>query len=92
MAHRSIIRIKRNESTERAFNFCSGVIIFIILNILYYKYWYILYSVLFIILICICIYNWYKNKQKENNTTINAEIINDEVIDVTIPTIIAYEL
>jgi hypothetical protein len=52
--HRSIIRIRRNENTTRAFNACAAFACYIALNIIYRDYWIIINGSTLTIIVCGC--------------------------------------
>ena len=52
--HRSIVRIRRNDNTTRAFNACAAVACYIALNIIYRDYWIIINGSTLAIVFCGC--------------------------------------
>ena len=52
--HRSIVRVRRNENTKRAFNACAAFACYVVLNIIYRDYWVIINGSTLVIILCGC--------------------------------------
>tara|TARA_E500000178_G_scaffold348984_1_gene405053 strand:- start:47 stop:331 length:285 start_codon:yes stop_codon:yes gene_type:complete len=79
--HRSIVRISKNKNLEIFSNCCLFLIIYIILNLIFYEYWYIINGILLFLLILIAIHTYFsKNENNITNQVIIAYPIDDNEV------------
>ena len=67
--HRSIVRISKNKNLKLFSNCCLFLIIYLILNIIFYEYWYVINGILLFLLILTGIYIYFSKNETKNNIT-----------------------
>ena len=98
--HRSIVRIPRNANIRRSANVCAVVALYVLANLMFYKYWYVINGTT-VVLLCCCgsgVLCYLRSIDVETDsdqgsdtcTDMSSDTSSDDEIVIDIPPIMAY--